>query len=61
MSGLPKTSAIRAAGGKDAKKKGYAKGMKQGVEQGMEQGEMDAMRKIAKRKDEAARRARGVM
>jgi len=35
--------------------------MKQGVEQGMEQGEMDAMRKIAKRKDEAARRARGVM
>jgi flagellar biosynthesis/type III secretory pathway protein FliH len=61
MSGLPKTSAIRAAGGKDAKKQGYAKGMKQGVEQGMKQGEMSAAQMIAKRKDEAARRARGVM
>ena len=61
MSGLPKTSAIRAASGTDAKKKGYAKGMKQGMAEGMEQGKMGAAQAIAKRKDEAAKRARGMM
>lgn len=59
MSGLPKSSLIGMAARdrKDAKKKSYAKGMAEG----MKQGEMNAAQMIAKRKDEAARRARGVM
>lgn len=42
---------------KKGKKQGYAKGL----EEGMKQGEMSAAQMIAKRKDEAARRARGMM
>ena len=42
---------------KKGKKQGYAKGL----EEGKKQGEMGAAQMIAKRKDEAARRARGVM
>ena len=59
MSGLPKSSlfGMAARDRKNAKKKSYAKGM----EEGMKQGEMNAAQMIAKRKDEAAKRARGMM
>jgi flagellar biosynthesis/type III secretory pathway protein FliH len=46
---------------KQGKKKGKAEGMAAGMAEGMKQGEMNAAQMIAKRKDEAARRARGVM
>jgi flagellar biosynthesis/type III secretory pathway protein FliH len=46
---------------KQGKKKGKAEGMAAGMTEGMKQGEMSAAQMIAKRKDEAARRARGVM
>jgi flagellar biosynthesis/type III secretory pathway protein FliH len=46
---------------KQGKKKGKAEGMAAGMAEGMKQGEMSAAQMIAKRKDEAARRARGVM
>jgi hypothetical protein len=42
-------------------KKGKKKGMAQGMEEGMKQGEMGAAQAIARRKDEAAKRARGMM
>ena len=42
-------------------KKGKKKGMAQGMEEGMKQGEMNAAQMLAKRKDEAAKRARGMM
>ena len=42
---------------KKGKKQGYAKGL----EEGQKQGEMNAAQMIAKRKDEAAKRARGMM
>ena len=50
-----------AMAGKGLYKKGKKKGKAQGMEEGMKQGEMNAAQMIAKRKDEAARRARGVM
>ena len=42
---------------KKGKKQGYAKGL----EEGKKQGEMGAAQAIARRKDEAAQRARGMM
>jgi len=42
---------------KKGKKQGYAKGL----EEGQKQGEMSAVQAIAKRKDESAKRARGMM
>jgi flagellar biosynthesis/type III secretory pathway protein FliH len=42
---------------KKGKKQGYAKGL----EEGKKQGEMGAAQAIARRKDEAAARARGMM
>lgn len=42
---------------KQGKKKGFAKGL----EEGKKQGEMGAAQAIARRKDEAAQRARGMM
>jgi flagellar biosynthesis/type III secretory pathway protein FliH len=50
-----------AMAGKGLYKKGKRKGKAEGMEEGMKQGEMSAAQMIAKRKDEAARRARGVM
>ncbi len=47
--------------GKYMRKKGKKKGYAQGMEEGMKQGEMSAAQAIAKRKDEAAARARGMM
>ena len=47
--------------GKYMKRKGEKKGKAAGMAEGMKQGEMSAAQAIAKRKDEAARRARGVM
>ena len=46
---------------KQGKKKGKAEGMAAGMTEGMKQGEMNAAQMIAKRKDEAAKRARGMM
>ncbi len=43
------------------RKKGKKQGKAEGMAEGMKQGEMSAAQMIAKRKDEAARRARGVM
>jgi flagellar biosynthesis/type III secretory pathway protein FliH len=43
------------------KSKGMKKGMTEGMEMGMREGEMTASQKIAKRKDEAAKRARGMV
>jgi hypothetical protein len=50
-----------AMAGKALYKKGKKKGAAQGMEEGMKQGEMNAAQMIAKRKDEAAKRARGMM
>jgi hypothetical protein len=50
-----------AMAGKALYKKGKKKGQKMGMEEGMKQGEMNAAQMIAKRKDEAAKRARGMM
>ena len=47
--------------GKYMKRKGEKKGKAAGMAEGMKQGEMSAAQMIAKRKDEAAARARGVM
>jgi hypothetical protein len=43
------------------RKKGKKQGMAQGLEEGRKQGEMGAVQAIAKRKDESAKRARGMM
>lgn len=53
--------AAMAMAGKALYKKGKKKGAAQGMEEGMKQGEMNAAQMIAKRKDEAAKRARGMM
>jgi hypothetical protein len=50
-----------AMAGKALYKKGKKKGQAQGMAEGMKQGEMSAVQMIAKRKDEAAKRARGMM
>lgn len=50
-----------AMAGKALYKKGKKKGAAKGMEEGMKQGEMNAAQMIAKRKDEAAKRARGMM
>jgi hypothetical protein len=50
-----------AMAGKALYKKGKKKGAAQGMEEGMKQGEMNAAQMIAKRKDEAAKRARGMV
>ena len=47
--------------GKYMKRKGEKKGKAAGMAEGMKQGEMSAAQMIAKRKDEAAARARGMM
>ncbi|MDH5641563.1 MAG: hypothetical protein OEY28_09735 [Nitrospira sp.] len=50
-----------AMAGKALYKKGKKKGAAKGMEEGMKQGEMNAAQMIARRKDEAAKRARGMM
>jgi len=50
-----------ASAGKGLYGKGKKKGAAKGMEEGMKQGEMNATQMIAKRKDEAAKRARGMM
>jgi hypothetical protein len=50
-----------AMAGKALYKKGKKKGQKIGMEEGVKQGEMSAAQMIAKRKDEADKRARGMM
>lgn len=43
------------------RKKGKKQGFAKGLEEGKKQGEMGAAQAIARRKDEAAQRARGMM
>lgn len=47
--------------GKYMKRKGEKKGKAAGMAEGMAQGQMSAAQMIAKRKDESAKRARGMM